>query len=125
MAWHIGEMGLLWTRGLSARGVRGGPTGPPPQPTPSRAHKCRPGWYTRPDHTAPQNTFRWNAGLQWAGCGSYLLALLLMSVGYITLIYSVAEVASALPFHGASCVCFPCSQMCARMRCARMLHGAS
>ena len=43
--------------------------------------------------------FAWNEGLS-AGFGSYIIATVLISSGYISLLFSIAELSSALPFAG-------------------------
>ena len=45
--------------------------------------------------------FSWNFGLV-AGVGTYGVAVLLVAIGYITLIFCISEITSALPFTGGS-----------------------
>ena len=44
--------------------------------------------------------FAWNVGLN-AGFGSFLIGTLLMGSAYVSLIYTIMETTSALPFAGA------------------------
>eukprot|EP01035_Chromulina_nebulosa_P020799 gene20799-26963_t len=45
--------------------------------------------------------FGWNAGLS-AGFMSYLLVTLVIASGYISLVFSISEIVSALPFSGGA-----------------------
>jgi ethanolamine permease len=45
--------------------------------------------------------FAWNEGLS-AGVGSNLISLILVSIGYICLVYCVTELSSGLPFAGGN-----------------------